>query len=54
LFVNPGTTSSRNLRLQSGSPAINAARDDLAMPIAFGGEARGEPPDIGAYEFGVP
>jgi uncharacterized protein YjdB len=54
LFVNPGTTSSRNLRLQSGSPAINAARADFAMPIAFGGAARVAPPDIGAYEFGVP
>ena len=53
LFVNAGSSSSRNLRLQAGSPAINAARADFAMPIAFGGGARIAPPDIGAYEFGV-
>ena len=54
LFVNAGSTSSRNLRVQAGSPAINAARADFAMPIAFGNSARVAPPDIGAYEFGVP
>jgi uncharacterized protein YjdB len=53
LFVNPGTTSSRDLRVQAGSPAINAARVDYAMPTAFGGAARDLQPDIGAYEFGV-
>jgi uncharacterized protein YjdB len=54
MFVNAGSTSSRDLRLQAGSPAINAARADFAMPIAFGGGARSAPPDIGAYEFGTP
>jgi hypothetical protein len=54
LFVNAGSSSSRNLRVQSGSPAVNAARADFAMPIAFGGGARIAPPDIGAYELNVP
>jgi hypothetical protein len=53
LFVNPGTSTSRDLRVQAGSPAINAARVDFAMPTAFGGAARDAQPDIGAYEFGV-
>ena len=54
LFVNPGSSSSRDLRVQSGSPAINAARADFATPTAFGGTARDAQPDIGAYEFGTP
>jgi hypothetical protein len=54
LFVDPGTTTSRNLRVQSGSPAINAGRVDFATPTAFGGAARDAQPDIGAYEFGTP
>jgi uncharacterized protein YjdB len=53
LFVNPGSSSSRDLRLQSGSPAINAARVDFAMPITFGNAVRDAQPDIGAYEFGA-
>jgi hypothetical protein len=53
MFVNPGNTTSRNLRVQSGSPAINAGRVDFAMPTAFGGAARDAQPDIGAYEFGT-
>ena len=54
LFVDPGTTTTRNLRVQSGSPAINAGRVDFAMPTAFGGAARDAQPDIGAYEHGTP
>ena len=54
LFVNAGSGSSRNLRVQSGSPTINAARADFATPTAFGGAARDAQPDIGAYEFGAP
>jgi chitodextrinase len=53
-FVNAGNTTSRNLRVQAGSPAINAARADFATPTAFGGSARDGQPDIGAYEFGTP
>lgn len=51
LFVDPGTTTSRDLRVRLGSPVINAARLDYAMPTAFGGAARDAQPDIGAYEF---
>jgi chitodextrinase len=54
LFVNPGSSGNRNLRVQSGSPAINAGRADFATPTAFGGAARDGQPDIGAYEFGTP
>jgi len=51
LFVNPGNTTSRDLRLQAGSPAIAAARVDFAMPTDFLGATRDAQPDIGAYEF---
>jgi chitodextrinase len=54
LFVNAGNSTTRDLRVQSGSPAINAARADYAMPTAFRGAARDAQPDIGAYEFGMP
>ena len=50
MFVDP---SSRNLRVRSGSPAIDAGRLDMSMPSDFMGAARGAQPDIGAYEFGT-
>jgi uncharacterized protein YjdB len=50
LFVN---AASRDLRVQAGSPAINAARVDFASPTTFGGLTRDAQPDIGAHEFGV-
>jgi hypothetical protein len=53
LFINPGDAASRDLRLQTGSPAINAGRADVSMPNDFTGAARDGQPDIGAYEFGA-
>jgi hypothetical protein len=53
MFISPGDASSRDLRIQAGSPAINAGRVDMSMPNDFTGAARDGQPDIGAYEFGA-
>jgi hypothetical protein len=51
LFVDAGTASARDLRVRAGSPAIDAARVDVATPTDVLGAARDAQPDIGAYEF---
>jgi chitodextrinase len=53
LFVNAGDDTSRDLRVLAGSPAIDAARPDCAMSIAFGGALRDALSDIGAHEHGA-
>lgn len=48
LFVDQ---AGRDLHLQAGSPAIDAADAAYALPYDFDGRPRNGPADLGAYEF---
>jgi hypothetical protein len=48
---NPLWTSSSNFHLLAGSPAINGGITIAGITTDFDGVTRGNPPDIGAYEF---
>ena len=54
LGVNPLVTSATNFHLQGGSPAINAGKHlTLSVSTDYDGVTIGNPPEIGAYEYGT-